>query len=251
MELNLKNKIIVISGSSKGIGKSIAEILLHEGCKVVINGRNKLNLLKTKNELSKISKNIISIDGDVSKNATINKIKKITIKKWGKIDGIVANASSLENTKNKDSAFLIKYNFEIVYNFVNNLIPSMKKNDASIVIIGSKAGLEDIGAPFYYTVFKSTLSSYVKSMSRKLSEKNIRINLVSPGNILFKNGNWEKKLNTNKSKINRMIKKNVPLKKFGKPQDVSIIVSVLLSNKTGFITGSNFVIDGGQTRSIG
>tara|TARA_Y100000590_G_scaffold183807_1_gene209391 strand:- start:1390 stop:2145 length:756 start_codon:yes stop_codon:yes gene_type:complete len=251
MELNLKNKIIVISGSSKGIGKSIAEILLHEGCKVVINGRNKLNLLKTKNELSKISKNIISIDGDVSKSATINKIKKITIKKWGKIDGIVANASSLENTKNKDSAFLIKYNFEIVYNFVNNLIPSMKKNDASIVIIGSIAGLEDIGAPFYYTVFKSTLSSYVKSMSRKLSEKNIRINLVSPGNILFKNGNWEKKLNTNKSKINRMIKKNVPLKKFGKPQDVSIIVSVLLSNKTGFITGSNFVIDGGQTRSIG
>ncbi len=251
MELNLKNKIIVISGSSKGIGKSIAEILLHEGCKVVINGRNKLNLLKTKNELSKISKNIISIDGDVSKNATINKIKKITIKKWGKIDGIVANASSLENTKNKDSAFLIKYNFDIVYNFVNNLIPSMKKNDASIVIIGSIAGLEDIGAPFYYTVFKSTLSSYVKSMSRKLSEKNIRINLVSPGNILFKNGNWEKKLNTNKSKINRMIKKNVPLKKFGKPQDVSIIVSVLLSNKTGFITGSNFVIDGGQTRSIG
>ena len=251
MELNLKNKIIVISGSSKGIGKSIAEILLHEGCKVVINGRNKLNLLKTKNELSKISKNIISIDGDVSKNATINKIKKITIKKWGKIDGIVANASSLENTKNKDSAFLIKYNFYIVYNFVNNLIPSMKKNDASIVIIGSIAGLEDIGAPFYYTVFKSTLSSYVKSMSRKLSEKNIRINLVSPGNILFKNGNWEKKLNTNKSKINRMIKKNVPLKKFGKPQDVSIIVSVLLSNKTGFITGSNFVIDGGQTRSIG
>ena len=251
MELNLKNKIIVISGSSKGIGKSIAEILLHEGCKVVINGRNKLNLLKTKNELSKISKKINSIDGDVSKNATINKIKKIIIKKWGKIDGIVANASSLENTKNKDSAFLIKYNFEIVYNFVNNLIPSMKKNDASIVIIGSIAGLEDIGAPFYYTVFKSTLSSYVKSMSRKLSEKNIRINLVSPGNILFKNGNWEKKLNTNKSKINRMIKKNVPLKKFGKPQDVSIIVSVLLSNKTGFITGSNFVIDGGQTRSIG
>ena len=74
---------------------------------------------------------------------------------------------------------------------------------------------------------------------------------MSPGNILFKNGNWEKKLNTNKSKINRMIKKNVPLKKFGKPQDVSIIVSVLLSNKSGFITGSYFVIDGGQTRSIG
>ena len=251
MELNLKNKVIVISGSSKGIGKSIAEILLHEGCKVVINGRNKSNLLKTRNELSKISKNVISIQGDVSKDITINKIKKTTIKKWGKIDGIVANASSLENRISNNSSFLIKYNFDIVYNFVNNLISSMKKKDASIVIIGSIAGLEDIGAPVYYTVYKSALSSYVKSMSRELSNKNIRINLVSPGNILFKNGNWEKKLQKNRSKIKNMIKKNVPLKKFGKPEDVSIIVSILLSNRTGFITGSNFVIDGGQTRSIG
>ena len=184
MELNLKNKVIVISGSSKGIGKSIAEILLHEGCKVVINGRNKSNLLKTRNELSKISKNVISIQGDVSKDITINKIKKTTIKKWGKIDGIVANASSLENRISNNSSFLIKYNFDIVYNFVNNLISSMKKKDASIVIIGSIAGLEDIGAPVYYTVYKSALSSYVKSMSRKLSNKNIRINLISPGNIL-------------------------------------------------------------------
>ena len=102
----------------------------------------------------------------------------------------------------------------------------------------------------YYSVYKSSLLAYVKTMSRELSKKNIRINLISPGNILFNKGNWDKKIKKNKTKIKKMIKKIVPLNKFGKPEDISVMVAILLSNKTQFITGSNFVIDGGQTRSI-
>ena len=256
MELNLENKTIIISGSSQGIGKNIAKILLQEGCNVVINGRNKNKLNQTFKKLNTMFKRkLIAIQGDVSKYSTINKIRKATIKKWGKIDGIVANASALKGNKNvsngsKSSNWLMKYNFEMVYNFIGNLIPYIKSKESSIIVIGSIAGIEDIGAPIYYSVYKSALSAYVKTMSRDLSKKNIRINLISPGNIFFKKSNWEKKLKENKNKIKNMIKKNVPLNKFGKPEDISVIVSILLSNKTQFITGSNFVIDGGQTRSI-
>ncbi|MBT89710.1 MAG: hypothetical protein CMN79_04385 [Spirochaetales bacterium] len=256
MELNLKNKTIIVSGSSKGIGKNIANLLLKEGSNVVINGRNKITLTQTFKELnSEFNGNLVAIPGDVSKSSVVNKIRKTTIKKWGKIDGIVANASTLKNLKNIDkfnkaSGWLMKYNFEMVYNLVDNLTPYIKSKESSIVVIGSIAGIEDIGAPIYYSVYKSSLSAYVKTMSRELSKKNIRINLISPGNILFSKGNWEKRIEKNKTKIKNMIKKNVPLKKFGKPEDISVMVAMLLSNKTQFITGSNFVIDGGQTRSI-
>jgi len=256
MELNLKDKVIIVSGSSQGIGKNIAKILLQEGCNVVINGRNKNKLNRTFKELNtKFKRKLIAIQGDVSKYSTINKMRKVTIKKWGKIDGIVANASIIKSNKNinndsRNSNWLMRHNLEMVCNFIGNLIPYIKSKESSIVVIGSIAGIEDIGAPIYYSVYKSALSAYVKTMSRDLSKKNIRINLISPGNIFFKKGNWEKKLKKNKTKIKNMIKKNVPLNKFGKPEDISMIVSILLSNKTQFITGSNFVIDGGQTRSI-
>ena len=128
MELNLKNKTIIVSGSSKGIGKNIANLLLKEGSNVVINGRNKITLTQTFKELnSEFNGNLVAIPGDVSKSSVVNKIRKTTIKKWGKIDGIVANASTLKNLKNIDkfnkaSGWLMKYNFEMVYNLVDNTI---------------------------------------------------------------------------------------------------------------------------------
>ena len=84
-------------------------------------------------------------------------------------------------------------------------------------------------------------------MAIKNAKNKIRINIVSPGNIIYPGGNWDKKLKKNPKKINNYIYKEVPLKKFGKPEDISSIVAFLLSEKSTFITGSNLIVDGGQT----
>ena len=89
----------------------------------------------------------------------------------------------------------------------------------------------------------------MKSLSHYLP-KNITINLISPGNILFNNSVWDKKIKVNKKKVYKILKENVPLNKLGSLRDIVDIVCYLISEKSNYITGSNFVIDGGQTTKI-
>ena len=90
------------------------------------------------------------------------------------------------------------------------------------------------------------MNHYVKNLSKQIANKNIRINSISPGNILFKGSTWEKKINENSKNVSSYIKNNVPLNKIGEPNDISEMVLYLSSDSSKFITGSNIVIDGGQ-----
>ena len=121
----------------------------------------------------------------------------------------------------------------------------------SIVTIGSIAGLEDVGAPLPYASSKAALLTYTKSLSRKLAHKKIRVNMVSPGNILFPGGNWDKKKRSNPKIVNQMLLKKVPLQMFGVPEDIGNVVAFLISSKARFITGTNIIIDGDQLSSMG
>ena len=125
-----------------------------------------------------------------------------------------------------------------------------KRESLSIVFIGSIAGIKDVGAPHPYAAAKSALHMYSKTLSNELSKFGIRVNSVCPGNVIFKKGNWEKKLKSNPKKIKKIIREKVPLNLFGETKDISSIVIFLLSQKAKFITGSNFIIDGGQTNAI-
>ena len=119
-------------------------------------------------------------------------------------------------------------------------------NNSSIVFISSIAGIHDLGAHLGYKSAKRNIIDYSQFLAKILSSRKIRVNTVSPGNIFFKGGNWSKKLQKNEKLIRKYIKENVPLNSFGRPEDIAIIVAYLLSTKSKFVTGANFVIDGGQ-----
>ena len=112
----------------------------------------------------------------------------------------------------------------------------------------SICGVNALGAPIDYSVSKAALISFVKNQSKILAKNNIRINAVSPGNIYFKNGNWDHKIKKNKKEVINYIKNNVPLNKFGTTKNVSDIVMFLSSELSSFTTGANIIIDGGQTK---
>ena len=109
--------------------------------------------------------------------------------------------------------------------------------------------MESTGAPVTYSVAKSALNAYVKNISRPLAKLGIRINAVVPGNIIFEGSVWTKKLSENPQDVEKMLKNEVAMQRFGKPQEIANFVVFLCSEKSSFATGSLFVVDGGQTRS--
>lgn len=254
MNLNLQKKVFIVSGSSQGIGKGIAQGLLDEGAYVVITGRDDEKLENCKQELINSSKNsnLMAIPGDLNNNEVLSSIENEVMKKWGYIHGLVANAGSIKSTQtwnipNEDWDWFFEANFKIAYRFVTKFTPSIIKTKGSIVFISSIAGIEEIGAPLPYSVAKSSISMYSKGLARVLAKEKVRVNVVNPGNVLFNGSNWERRLQDDPDATYKLIKTKVPLNDFASPADISAATLFLLSEQAKFITGSSIAVDGGQT----
>jgi len=255
MDLNLENSVVLVTGSSKGIGGAIAESFLGEGAMVVISGRQKESLDKAHRELSAKfdSDNIMCFEGDLTDRESIKDCLDVILNKWGKIDVLVANIGSGRVKKEQDEEEwhrVFQLNFGGAVEITSQTIPIMQvKKKGSIVFIASVAGLESVGAPLPYASAKAALIAYAKDLSREIAPKNIRVNTVAPGNIKFPGGRWEEIINKSPSVL-EIIKHEVPMQRFGKPDEIASVVTFLASDKASFVTGACVVIDGGQTRRI-
>jgi len=258
MNLELINKVVLITGSGRGLGKGIAETFLQEGAKVVLSDIDMAILTQTREEfLSKYDEGKILIcHRDLTKEKDIRSCVEKSIKHFGIIDILIANLGSGIsvndwNPPDEEWEKVMTLNFHGARKITENVVPLMiNQNEGSIVYISSIAGKEVIGAPIPYSVAKTSLISYAKNLSYKLAENNIRINTVCPGNILFENGTWDEKLKKDAQNVKQMLDKNVPMKRFSTPEEISNIVVFVSSNKASFITGSCIIADGGQTKSI-
>lgn len=249
MDLNLKNKIALVTGSSKGIGQEIAKSLKNEGCIVILNGTDEQLLKKTSKSLG----NLKSIVCDVTKSDQCKKMIKTVVAEYGRLDILVCNVGDGKSVlPGNETAKEWNKMFEINLMSATNVIESSKfilsKSKGTIVCISSIAGLNVLGAPTAYSAMKSALNMYVKCSARPLGEKNIRINAIAPGNIFFKGSIWEKKKKENPSLVKKILKDQVSLHRFGKPNEVGDLVAYLASSRSSFITGSVVVIDGGQLK---
>ena len=251
MDLKLKGKTALISGSSKGIGFSIATCLHNEGCNVVINSRH-TSALQTASK--QIGSNVSYFAADVTKNSECEKLVKHTIKTFGNIDILICNvgdgnSSKPGNEKINDWKKMLDINLNSSINLISSSFASLKKTSGSIVCISSIAGIEATDAPVTYSIAKSALNSYVKNISKPFAKSGVRINAVAPGNILFKGSVWEKKLAKNKKRVLDMISTKVAMNRFGKPNEIANAVAFLASPLSSFTTGSILVIDGGQIKN--
>lgn len=258
MELNLKGKVALVSGSSRGIGKGIAEILLAHGCRVFINGRDKTRLDKVAEEMG--SKDypgkVFQIDGDLTVTQRIKDSLDSIVRDHGSLDIVVANIGtgrSVAGWDIDDEEWLrmIDINLLSAVRLCRESIRVMKeRKSGSIVCISSIAGCEAISAPLPYSAAKAALLNFVKNTSNIVADHGIRINAISPGNVLAEGGTWERKINEDRDKVMSYINSTVPLKDFATPSDIGNLALYLVSDLARFITGANFVIDGGQVRKF-
>jgi len=253
VNLDLAGRVVVVSGSSRGIGRGIAEALLREDALCVLNGRGADQLEVTRRELeARFPDRVRAVAGDVGEPETMRRLLSETLDNWGAIDGVVANAGALKPVPEVDIAgddwdWYWHHNFIPAACLAQACVPALTRSKGAIVIVGSIAGKEDFGAPLPYQSAKAALAMYGKSLSRRLAPSQIRVNVVSPGNILFPDGNWDRRQASDPEAVASMLADKVPLRVLGRPEDVAAIVVFLLSGKAQFITGANIVVDGGQT----
>jgi len=250
MDLGLKNKVILVTGSSQGIGYAIAEHLHAEGCQVVLNGRNEAILKKSAERLQGSA----SLSADVTVPVEAQNLITEVIARYGRLDGLVCNVGSgrsvapgEESPEEWESMF--SQNLWSVTNAVEAAKIHLASSRGSIVCISSICGSEVIpGAPVTYSAAKAALHAYVRGIARPLGKDGVRINAIAPGNILFDGSVWEKKLKENAADVESMLVRDVALEKLGTPEDIAKLTAFLMSSSAGFATGAVWTLDGGQVR---
>lgn len=251
MDLRLRGKIALVTGSSKGIGEGIARSLHQEGCNVVLNSRHRVNL---KSIATSMKERVGYFAADVTKINDCESLINYTIRKFGRLDILVCNVGSgmsvtLGKETVEDLQKMLNINLMSAINAINAAKKEIIKSKGNIICISSIAGVEVTDAPVGYTIAKSALNTYVKNISKYFGQFGVRMNIIAPGNIFFKGSVWEKKLKQNPIKIKKFITNQVPLKRFGTPKEIGDTVAFLASPLSSFTSGSVLIIDGGQVKS--
>jgi 3-oxoacyl-[acyl-carrier protein] reductase len=256
MYLGLDDKVIFVAGASRGIGKGIASVLLDEGARVTLTGRDSAMLAAAGAALGDgRADRVMTFAGDLTQVSVVREAHRQVMARWGAVDALVCNIGSGTarngwqlTAEDWDPVFQI--NLWATVRMVEVFLPLMvEAQRGNIILIGSIAGLESLGAPIPYGTAKAAIEHYGKDLARRVGKHGVRVNTVAPGNILFPGGTWQRKLDADATGVNAMIAAEVPLGRFGAPEEIGAAVAFLASDRAAFITGACLVADGGQTRA--
>lgn len=256
MNLNLIDRVALVAGSSRGIGKAIASALLREGCRVCITGRDTSVLDATIHDLrASYGENVLGFPGDFTKSSVIDAALKTVNLAWGGLDIVVANLGSGRGKpgwKQEESEWesLFDLNLFASVRLAQASVPYLQAHGGSLLFIASIVATESTQAPLPYSAAKAALVNYSKNLSRILAGDCIRVNCLAPGNVLFPGGSWEQHLKNRREEVERFIATDVPQKRFGTPEEIADFAAFLVSPLAGFATGGCYIVDGGQTRRI-
>lgn len=256
MDLGLKDKVAWVTGSSRGIGRAIAMALAREGARLMITGRNAADVERTAREIGQSSGegSAQGFVGDLQKEEGISACLKGILQKWGKLDILVANLGTGQGERGWQASDgewmrLLEMNLLSGVRVARSAVPELTRSRGSILFVSSIAGLEHVGAPAAYEAAKSAVIVLSKHFSKLLAAEGIRVNVIAPGNVLFPGGTWAECLERDREGTEAMIQSQVPLRRFGRPEEIADAAVFLSSPKASFITGTCLVIDGGQTHA--
>ena len=257
MDLSLKDKVIFVAGASRGIGLGIANALLAEGAKVAIAARGGEALEATRVQLATQygADRVWAVAGDMRDTAAIESAIDGAEKALGPLWGAVANVGlypcppgfnvddatwSAGFAQNLDSAF------RLARAALKRMVP---RKEGALLFISSSAGVDAMNTALTYGTSKAAINHLTKELSKSTASSGIRVNAIAPGTIEFPGNNWDERSKGSQAEgWARWLKREVPMNRFGTPEEIGVTAAFLLSPRASYMTGAVVPVDGGQTR---
>ena len=262
MDLNLTNKVAIVTGSSRGLGLASASALVREGCRVTICARGGPRLTEAAAELQKLAPEnlgnaidaVLPVVADLATPEEIESVVARTVDVFGGVDILVNNVGLARGTGIVDTG-----EPEWEEAFEQTLFPAIRasrlavphmrrRGGGAIVMIASIFGRES-GGRMTYNAVKAAEISLAKSMARELARDNIRVNSVAPGSISFPGGTWHRRQQEDPAGMADFVSRELPFGRFGRPEEIGAVVAFLVSPRASWISGASVPVDGCQSRS--
>ena len=257
MDLQLTDKIAIVTGSSRGLGLASARTLVAEGCRVCICARGSEQLAAAAVEVEASARRpnmVMVVQADVSTADGSALVVDRTVETFGGLDILVNNVgraagTDLLDTSDAEWQAAIDETLFPAIRASRLAVPHMKqRGGGAIVMIASIWGRES-GGRMTYNAVKAAEISLGKSLAQQLAPLNIRVNSVAPGSILFPGGSWHKRQQSDPQGIADFIKHELPFGRLGRADEVATVVAFLASSRASWVSGASITVDGCQSRS--
>ena len=257
MDLQLTDKIAIVTGSSRGLGLASARSLIAEGCRVCICARGPEQLASAAIQVEAVARRpnmIVTVQADVSTAEGIATVIDRTVERFGGLDILVNNvgrAGGKDLLDTTDAEWQAAFD-ETLFPAIRAsrlAVPHMKpRGGGAIIMIASIWGRES-GGRMTYNAVKAAEISLGKSLAQQLAPLNIRVNSVAPGSIMFPGGSWHKRQQADPQGIAEFIKRDLPFGRMGRAEEIGAVVAFLASPRASWISGASIPVDGCQSRS--
>ena len=250
MDLQLKGKAAIVTGSSRGLGLASARALAAEGCRVCLCARGQDAL----EQAAAAVPDSIAVAADLSTPEGAATVVDAAMAAFGAIDILVNNVATAKGTDivgTPDGEWQEAFDQTLfpAIRMSRLVVPHMKKTGGGAIIMIASIWGRESGGRMVYNAVKAAEISLAKAMAQQLAKDNIRVNSIAPGSILFPGGSWDKRQKADPEGIAGFIKTELPFGRFGRAEEVGDAVAFLASPRASWISGSCVPVDGCQSRS--
>jgi 3-oxoacyl-[acyl-carrier protein] reductase len=259
MDLDLTDKIAIVTGSSKGLGFATASALVREGCRVTICARGEARLNEAAAELRTVAGadpgRVVAVAADLGTADGVKAVITRTVESFGGLDILVNNVGlarggDIVSTSDAEWQEAFDQTLFPAVRASRLAVPEMRKRGGgAIVMIASIWGRES-GGRMTYNAVKAAEISLAKAMAQQLARDNIRVNSVAPGSIRFPGGSWDRRVQEDPEAMAEFVRRELPFGRFGLPEEVGAVVTFLVSARASWISGTSVPVDGCQSRSL-
>ncbi len=254
MDFGLRDRVAIVTGSSRGIGRSTAVALADEGARVVLNARGGEALEQTAAELRARGATALAVAADVMAPEGCQRLLDATLAHFGQVDILVNNVGGGQaaglDALDAEWQEALDWTLWPSLRLSRLVVPHMRQRGRGVVVMVASIYGREWGGRAGYQVAKSAEISLAKALARQLAPSGVRVLSVAPGSILFPGGSWARRQDADPAAMAAFVQQEMPLGRFGRPEEVADVICFLCSDRASLVTGACLPIDGCQGRSF-